>query len=157
LPIIVTRSVEETIALGESVGFLVEAGHFIALTGELGAGKTHFVRGFAAGMGVDPAVRVTSPTYTLLNSYHGRLPLYHFDLYRLTGNQEVVELGFEEYFYGSGVCIVEWAERLGDLLPEERMSITFTYLDENVRRIVFAPFGEQYEKMLDGLAGPELR
>ena len=148
---VVTKSVEETVALGERVGKRASAGDFIALTGELGSGKTHFARGVAVGLGVSPSVHVTSPTYTLMNSYAGRLPLYHFDLYRLVGAQDVAELGFEEYFYGTGVCIVEWAERLRDIIPEERMSITFTYIDANVRGITFEPCGMHYDELLKNM------
>ncbi len=148
---ITSRSVEETIALGERLGKLLADGDFIALTGELGSGKTHFVRGVAIGLGVDPAVRVTSPTYTLVNPYSGRLPLYHFDLYRLTDNEDAAELGFDEYFDGCGVCIVEWAERLGDSLPAERLSITFEYLDEDARSIVLKPCGARYGELLASL------
>ncbi|HLO26289.1 MAG TPA: tRNA (adenosine(37)-N6)-threonylcarbamoyltransferase complex ATPase subunit type 1 TsaE [Geobacteraceae bacterium] len=151
---IITRSVDATVALGESLGKLLSAGDFIALTGELGSGKTHFVRGVAGGLDVDPAVRVTSPTFTLMNPYSGRLPLYHFDLYRLAGGQDVADLGFEEYFYGTGVCIVEWAERLGDLLPVERLSVTFDYLDEDVRSIVLEPCGARYRELLAHLHAP---
>ena len=149
---IVTRSVEETVALGERLGLLVRPGDFVALTGELGSGKTQFVRGIAAGLGLDPSVPVTSPTYTFLNSYSGRLLLNHFDLYRLTGDQDVIDLGFEEYFYGDGVSIVEWADRLLNLLPGERISIAFDYLDENARRITFEPHGEKYEEIIRLLA-----
>ena len=144
----ITSSVEKTVALGERLGKLVSAGDFIALTGELGSGKTHFVQGVAVGLGINTDVRVTSPTYTLMNPYAGRLPFYHFDLYRLAGDQDVAELGFEEYFYGTGVCIVEWAERLRDLLPGDRMSVTFNYLDEHVRSITFEPHGARYEKLI---------
>jgi tRNA threonylcarbamoyladenosine biosynthesis protein TsaE len=150
---VVTGSVEETIALGEKVGMLASAGDFIALTGELGSGKTHFTRGVAAGLGIGASVHVTSPTYTLVNTYAGRLQLHHFDLYRLAGEPDVIELGFEEYFYGSGVCIVEWAERLQGLLPVERLSITFTYVDENTRTVTFAPHGVRYEKLLENIPG----
>ncbi len=148
---LVTRSVEETVALGESIGALASAGDFIALRGELGSGKTHFAQGVAAGLGVAPSTHVTSPTYTLMNSYAGRLPLYHFDLYRLAGDQDVAELGFEEYFYGIGVCVVEWAERLQHFLPEERMTVIFSYLDENVRSITIEPHGVRYEELLKNL------
>lgn len=148
----VTRSVEETVALGERLGRLVTTGNFVSLVGELGSGKTQFVRGVAAGMGVDPSLHVTSPTYSFLNRYSGRLLLNHFDLYRLTGGQDVADLGFEEYFYGTDVCIVEWADRLLNLLPDERLSIAFDYVDEHDRRISFEPNGEQYEKMIRELA-----
>jgi tRNA threonylcarbamoyladenosine biosynthesis protein TsaE len=149
---VVTGSVEETIALGERVGRLASAGDFIGLTGDLGSGKTHFTRGVAVGLGIGSSAHVTSPTYTLVNSYAGRFQLHHFDLYRLAGEADVIELGFEEYFYGSGVCIVEWAERLRDLLPVERMSVTFTYLDVNARTVTFAPYGARYEKLIENIS-----
>lgn len=149
-----SRSVEETVALGERLGKLAGPGDFIALTGELGSGKTQFARGLAAGLGVDPAVPVTSPTYTIMNLYAGRLPLYHFDLYRLAGDQEVAELGFEEYFYGAGVCIVEWAERLRDLLPEEHLAIFFSYRDDTGRSISLEPHGARYQEIVKNLTLP---
>jgi tRNA threonylcarbamoyladenosine biosynthesis protein TsaE len=149
---VVSGCVEETIALGEKVGRLASAGDFIALTGELGSGKTHFSRGVAVGLGIAPSVHVTSPTYTLVNTYDGRFQFHHFDLYRLAGEPEVIELGFEEYFYGSGICIVEWAERLRGLLPVERLSVTFTYLDENFRTITLEPHGARFEKLIENIS-----
>ena len=131
---------------------MASAGDFIALTGELGSGKTRFAQGVAVGLGIDPAVPVTSPTYTLMNMYAGRLPFYHFDLYRLTGDQDVAELGFEEYFYGSGVCIVEWAERLNHLIPEERLSVVFTSLGDTVRSISFESHGARYQEFANILS-----
>jgi tRNA threonylcarbamoyladenosine biosynthesis protein TsaE len=148
---VISGSAAETVALGERLGALLGEGEFIALTGELGSGKTQFARGVAAGIGVDRAVPVTSPTYTLMNIYHGRLPLYHFDLYRLVGDQDVADPGFEEYFYGSGVCLVEWAERLGCLLPEERLTVLFDYLDDSSRKISFEPYGERYEEIVKNM------
>jgi tRNA threonylcarbamoyladenosine biosynthesis protein TsaE len=144
----VAGSVAETIALGERLGTELAPGDFIALTGELGSGKTHFARGVAVGLGVDPAIPVTSPTYTLVNHYCGRFELYHFDLYRLAGDQDVADLGFEEYFYGAGVSIVEWAERLRDLLPEDRLTISFRYLDDDSRSISLEPHGARYEEIV---------
>ncbi len=151
---VISGSAAQTVALGERLGALMGEGDFIALTGELGSGKTQFARGVAAGIGVDPAVPVTSPTYTLMNIYHGRLLLYHFDLYRLAGDQDVADLGFEEYFYGAGVCLVEWAERLGCLLPEVRLTVLFGYLDDNRRNISFEPCGERYEEIVKNLTLP---
>jgi len=151
---VTSGSTTETVALGARLGSLMREGDFIALTGELGSGKTQFARGVAVGVGVDPAVPVTSPTYTLMNLYQGKFPLYHFDLYRLTGSREAGELGFEEYFYGSGVCLVEWAERLGEFLPEERLTVRFGYLDDNRRRISLEPSGERYEEIVRNLVVP---
>jgi tRNA threonylcarbamoyladenosine biosynthesis protein TsaE len=147
---VVTCSVAETEALGAALATYLVAGDFIALHGELGAGKTCFVRGVAVGLEVDPTMYVTSPTYTLLNIYRGRLPLYHFDLYRL-GGDEVAELGFEEYFYGDGVCFVEWAERLGGDQPEERLEIAFYHAEDDSRRVQFIPFGSRYAQIVEGL------
>ncbi|HEU5439353.1 MAG TPA: tRNA (adenosine(37)-N6)-threonylcarbamoyltransferase complex ATPase subunit type 1 TsaE [Ktedonobacterales bacterium] len=104
-----SRSAEETRRLGEALGRLLAAGDVILLTGELGAGKTALTQGIARGLGV-PGV-VNSPTFTLLKEYQGRLPLYHFDLYRIEDPTELEELGFAEYFCGDGVSVVEWAER----------------------------------------------
>ncbi len=148
----VTRSEDETVAAGKMLGRLLEPGDFIALTGELGAGKTRFVRGVAAALEVDPAEPVTSPTYAILHIHGGgRLPLYHFDLYRLAGDEDVAELGFAEYFYGDGVSIVEWAERLGGEMPEERLSIDFSLLGDNERRIEFAATGKRYAELIMNL------
>lgn len=135
--------------MGERLGRLLMPGSFIALTGELGSGKTQFVRGVATGLGIDGTVPVTSPTFTLLNEYRqGRLTLYHFDLYRLSGGDDAAELGFDEYFHGSGVCLVEWAERLGADLPAERIDILFEYSGETERRIVFIPRSSIHEALL---------
>jgi tRNA threonylcarbamoyladenosine biosynthesis protein TsaE len=152
---VITRSVEETIAVGEQLGMLLEKGDFIALTGDLGSGKTHFARGIAAGLAVDPSIPITSPTYTLMNVYSGRVPLYHFDLYRLHGGQECIDLGFEEYFYGNGVCVVEWAERLKEELPEERLEILFTHADDERRSLMFTPSGERALYLIQDLFADE--
>lgn len=143
-----TASSEETADLGESLGKLLGPGSFIALYGDLGCGKTQFARGVAAGLGVDRSQPITSPTYTLVNEYPGRLPFYHFDLYRLHGNDDIVELGFEEYFYGQGVCLVEWAERIAGDLPAIRLDITILRAGENTRRLEFQPHGLLYESIL---------
>jgi tRNA threonylcarbamoyladenosine biosynthesis protein TsaE len=149
---VITRSVAETVALGERVGGLASAGDFIALSGELGSGKTHFARGVAAGVGVDRSIPITSPTYTLMNVYAGRLPFRHFDLYRLHGDQDAAELGFEDYFYGEGVCVVEWAERIRGLLPEERLTVIFSSLGDDVRSITLVSSGRHYEFLEKSLA-----
>jgi tRNA threonylcarbamoyladenosine biosynthesis protein TsaE len=148
---VITRSEDETVTLGERVGSLLQAGDFIALSGELGSGKTRFVRGVAAGLTVDPATRITSPTYSLLHIYTGRLPLYHFDLYRLAGDADVVELGFAEFFYGDGVCLVEWADRLQEEKPAECLTITFFHVRDDTRRLVFTAGGGRYEELLKNL------
>lgn len=135
----------ETVALGARLGTLLQPGDFIALVGELGAGKTQFAKGIARGLGVDPATPVTSPTYTILNVYRGRLPLYHFDLYRLQDADEVRELGFEEYFYGDGVCVVEWAERLDRDLPAGTLTVSLFHGNEDSRTVTLGGEGRAAE------------
>jgi tRNA threonylcarbamoyladenosine biosynthesis protein TsaE len=145
---VVTRSEEETVALGARLGRLLAPGDCIALVGELGAGKTQFAKGIAIGLEVDPGTPVTSPTYTILNIYQGRIPLYHFDLYRLQGPEEVAELGFEEYFSGAGACVVEWAERLEDEAPVELLTVTLCHAEDDTRKISFAASGPRAAALL---------
>lgn len=145
---VATSNEEETRALGMRLARLLLPGDFIALMGELGSGKTRFVQGVAAGLQVKPDRPVTSPTYSILHIHSGRLPLYHFDLYRLTGGGDVEELGFGEYFYGDGVSLVEWADRLQAEMPAERLTITFSHTGDDERRIDFAPSGSRYEKLV---------
>ncbi len=116
-----TNTQQETEAIGKEIGEKVEAGTFYALNGDLGVGKTVFTKGFAKGLAI--AEHITSPTFTLMNIYEGRLPLYHFDLYRLTYEEELYDIGYEDYFFGQGVCLVEWAERFLSLLPREYIEI----------------------------------
>jgi tRNA threonylcarbamoyladenosine biosynthesis protein TsaE len=144
----VTHDETETIALGEKFGKMLRPGDFVALFGDLGSGKTRFAQGVALGVGVSPSTCVTSPTYTIMNEYFGAVPLYHFDLYRLGGDSDVAELGFEEYFYGQGICLVEWAERLASELPDEFLKVSFYHEGNEVRRILFEGFGDRYLELL---------
>lgn len=126
-----TRSPEETQELGERIGEALEPGSVIALIGDLGAGKTMITKGIARGLGVPGLIH--SPTFTLIHEHVGRLPIYHFDLYRLNSPNELEDLGAESYFYGEGVSVIEWAERAGDTLPADRLEIRITA--ENDHRI----------------------
>ena len=118
-----THSAEETFLLGKRLGEGVQAGAVYALNGDLGVGKTVFTQGFAAGLGIREPVN--SPTFTILQIYEeGRIPLYHFDVYRIGDPEEMFEIGFEDYLYGEGVCLIEWAELVADLLPEKTVSVT---------------------------------
>jgi tRNA threonylcarbamoyladenosine biosynthesis protein TsaE len=146
-----TRSGEETVALGARLGRLLAPGDFIALKGELGAGKTQFAKGIAVGLEVDPDTPVTSPTYTILNIYQGRIPLYHFDLYRLQGPEEVADLGFEEYFSGAGACVVEWSERLAEEAPLEFLPVTLCHVEADIRKVSFAASGVRAAELLGKL------
>lgn len=146
-------SPEETERIGVLLGKLLSPGDFIALKGELGGGKTRFAKGVATGIGVSPDMPVTSPTYTLMNIYAGRIPLYHFDLYRLSGDDDAVDLGFADYFAGEGASLVEWPERLSEELPAERLEILFSYTGESERRLELLAMGKRYEQLLDYLTG----
>ena len=135
-----SRSAAETGRLGVKLGKKLGRGDIVCLTGKLGAGKTTMIKGIARGMGVRDYV--TSPSFTLINEYRGRLPLYHFDMYRLAGSGDIHELGFREYFYGEGVTVVEWADRLKGLLPDRRLDVSLRYVDGSSREITIkAPEG----------------
>lgn len=147
---ITTRTEAETSALGEIFGRNLDQPLVIALQGELGAGKTVFVRGAARGLVVPE--QVTSPTFVLLKIYSGRLALYHFDFYRLSGEEDTLELGFCEYLPGDGVAFIEWAERLPDLLPEDYLLIKIErFFDDKGegRRLLFIPHGPAASQLIE--------
>lgn len=117
-----TFSEKETRAFGEQLGKRAVPGSLYTLTGDLGTGKTVFTQGFARGLGITE--HVNSPTFTIVQEYDGgRLPFYHFDVYRIGDIEEMDEIGYEDYFYGNGVCLIEWAELIGELLPEQRIVV----------------------------------
>lgn len=134
---------------GARVGKHATAGLVICLWGDLGAGKTQLAKGVAQGLGIGE--HVTSPTFNLINEYKGRLPLYHMDLYRLGDPEEAWELGLEEYFFGSGLSLVEWPERLGDLMPAERLDIKLSYLGEKERELELVPWGPEASELVEEL------
>ena len=117
-----TYSPAETEAFGEKMGRAAKAGQVYCLSGDLGVGKTVFTKGFAKGLEVTEYV--TSPTFAIVNEYEGRLPLYHYDVYRISCEEEMEDTGYEDYFYGEGVCLVEWAELVKDLIPQDAIWIT---------------------------------
>jgi|SRR5690554_7431422 tRNA threonylcarbamoyladenosine biosynthesis protein TsaE len=129
-----TSSAAETEAVGARLAEYLEPQAIVALYGDLGAGKTHLVRGICTGLGVPPEA-VSSPTFTIVNEYEGRLPVYHFDAYRVKGPEEFFELGYEEYFYGDGICLIEWPERVEALLPDDTIRLRLVHLGEDRRRI----------------------
>ena len=121
--VIETGSPEETFELGKKIGSRAKAGQVYTLTGDLGTGKTVFTQGVAAGLGLTEPVN--SPTFTIVQVYEeGRLPFYHFDVYRIGDIEEMEEIGYDDYFFGSGICLIEWAELIEEILPEDRISIT---------------------------------
>ena len=118
-----TRSPEETYELGKKIGLQARAGQVYTLTGDLGVGKTVFTQGVAAGLGITEPV--SSPTFTIVQVYEeGRLPVYHFDVYRIGDIEEMEEIGYDDYFFGEGICLIEWAELIEEILPDDRISIT---------------------------------
>lgn len=133
-----SRSPEETYGMASDFASKLKPGDVIALVGELGAGKTRFVQGLAHGLGVSDSAYVRSPSFTLMNEYDGgRLTLYHFDFYRLVEPDELGDLGLDEYFFGDGVTVVEWADRFPGSMPKKARTIEFCIKGENERDITF--------------------
>ena len=145
---IVTRSPEETIQLGKELGELLRPGQVVALIGDLGAGKTTLAKGIAAGAGVADENEVTSPSFVLVNEYQGRFPIYHADLYRLQDVMEVENLGWEEFIFGEGISLLEWAEKIPGILPEERIEVRIFWVGLGERRFLISGKGAQAKIIL---------
>ncbi len=131
---ILTKNVEETESAGAALAKTVNPGAVIAMFGDLGAGKTAFVRGLA--LGLSSPNRVTSPTFTIVNEYEGRLPIFHFDMYRLGSSDELFDIGWEDYLGRGGVCVVEWSENVTDAFDGSEISVTIEKLSDNERKII---------------------
>ena len=143
---ITSRSIEDTMELAENIESEKFPGMIICLDGELGSGKTLFVKGFAKSLGIEE--NITSPTFNIVKEYQtGELPLYHMDVYRLEDGDE--SIGFDDYFKNEGICIIEWAELIEDSLPEERLDIKFKVIDEDTRIIKLTPHGQKYEDIVN--------
>lgn len=140
------REMEE---LAKRLSTLLGPGDVICLTGDLGAGKTTFTQALAKGLGVDEYV--TSPTFTLIQEYEGRLPLYHFDVYRIQDVSEMEDIGYEEYFYGKGITVIEWASLIEEILPPDKMWIEIQSSGFSEREICFNGTNTYYEKMIKEL------
>jgi tRNA threonylcarbamoyladenosine biosynthesis protein TsaE len=147
---VITSSPEQTWRIGEMLGARLGPGDTVCLYGDLGAGKTSFSYGVALGLEVKEPY-ITSPTFTFVNEYEGRVPFYHIDLYRLKDPEELENIGFEEYIDSDGVTVIEWAERAEDELPEERLSVYLNYVNESSREIGFLAEGERYLKLVEDL------
>ena len=145
-----SKSQEETIKLGSRLAHVLKSGDIICLFGELGSGKTTFTKGIAKGLKIDEKT-VNSPTFVLMNEYEGRVPLFHFDLYRIEKADEVLGLGYEEFFYDQGVSVIEWADRLGTLLPKEYLKIHFANSSKQKRLIHFHAAGERAKEIIGHL------
>lgn len=142
---------DDTFRVGRRLGELLFPNSVVALIGGLGAGKTHFSRAIAEGLHVRNPLAVTSPTFVLIQEYPARLPIFHFDVYRLGSVREFLELGALEYFTQNGVCLIEWADRVLDALPKNRLDIHLTATSETSRRATFTPHGDDYSHLLNQL------
>lgn len=135
----------ETITWGRRLSHLLEPGDIIGFFGDLGSGKTRTIQGICQGLGCGD--QVSSPTFTIINEYRGQFPVYHFDLYRIESEQEIFDLGYEEYFYNDGICLIEWAERIQSLLPVNHLQIHlkgfFQKGQEDLREIKFSVAGQK--------------
>lgn len=144
---ITTKNELETIELAQNFESEKFPNMIICLNGELGSGKTIFTKGIANALGITE--NITSPTFTIIKEYEGELPLYHMDVYRLDGNTDGI--GIEEYFTKGGVVVIEWADTIKDVLPEERLEIKFKVIDENKRMLILKPYGLKYEELCEAV------
>ncbi|GAE95444.1 ATPase YjeE [Gracilibacillus boraciitolerans JCM 21714] len=140
-----TYTEEETKRLASKLAILLSPGDVVTLEGDLGVGKTTFTKGGLGGAGLGVRRTINSPTFTIVKEYMGEIPLYHMDVYRIENSEE--DIGFEEYFNGEGVTIVEWASFIKEFLPEKRLDIEITRKDEYIRKIVFKPIGSYFDEI----------
>jgi tRNA threonylcarbamoyladenosine biosynthesis protein TsaE len=158
--IITTHGVDETRAIAVELGRLLHAGDTISMTGDLGAGKTTFTQGLALGLDIPENVVVNSPTFTILAEHHeGRVPLFHFDVYRLNGPADLYELAFDEYVDGSGVVVVEWADRITEALPSDTLFIALGFAESSPtdRQIQLVSSGPRSSQLIEALVANEER
>ena len=135
--------------IGEKLGKLLKPNDVLALTGDLGAGKTMMTQSIARGMGIEDYI--TSPTFTIVQEYEGKLPLFHFDVYRIADEEEMYYIGFDEYLARGGVCITEWANLIENILPKERLDIELLYTEKEGRNMKLTPHGARYEDLVKEL------
>jgi len=144
--ILTTQSPEETKEVGQRLGELLQKGDIVAVVGELGSGKTCLIQGICKGLKVEE--EVTSPSFTIINEYCGKFPVYHFDFYRINHLQEALELGYEEYFFGNGVTLIEWAEKIELLLPEDHIKVQIFRKNEKLRELTIKAGVEETKKRI---------
>ena len=146
--IITTNNEAETEAAGKDIGSRLAPGQVVALFGGLGAGKTAFVRGLAAGLGI--TARVSSPTFTIVNEYPGRVPLFHFDMYRLSGEDELFDIGWDDYLYRGGICAVEWSEKVPGAFPPDAVYVEIEKTGDDSRRLkIYTREGDSFADACD--------
>ena len=153
--VILSKSTSETIRIGKSIGSRLLPGDVVALVGELGAGKTQFIKGLAAGVGIGNPTYISSPSFTLINEYPGEIPFYHIDLFRLEREKEAEELGLEDYFQGGGITAIEWADKIISLLPKEMLFIHIAYTGKNTRSLEITGKGERYQELVSQIQSSE--
>jgi len=141
---ILTKSSRQTTSLGKRIARNLKSGDVIGLFGNLGSGKTTFIKGLAEGLGINKRF-VNSPSFVLVKEYKGRVPFYHFDLYRIKNLIEVFNIGYEEYLSNKGIIAIEWADRIKDVLPKDYLQINFVFNSENGRLLKFIPHGIRYK------------
>lgn len=149
---LMTVSVSKTQELAEKIGGSLKEGDIILLTGDLGAGKTSFTIGLAKGLGIKELV--SSPTYTIVNEYRGRHPVYHLDLYRLETLEEMEVIGYEEYYYGKGITVVEWGDKISASLPDDYLGVSFkrTVDNENSRHLIFKGSSAKFDGQIQSIS-----
>lgn len=145
--IIVCNNTKETEKFGLALGSKLKGSDVICLNGDLGAGKTTLTKSIGKGMGIDDYI--TSPTFNIINEYYSDLNLYHFDTYRLENIDDVEYLGFDEYFYSDGVCIIEWADRIKEFLPDQYLELNIKKIDDDKREIELIAFGDRPAELLE--------
>lgn len=148
---VISRSAEHTRRLGVRLGKLLQGGEIIGLVGELGTGKTCFVRGLTEGLEVSRETWIRSPTFTLVNEYQGRLPIYHIDLYRIESTGELEDLNLREYLYSNGVSLIEWFEYFPAGEIEDHLEVELAYREGSKRQLTFFPHGARYEDLVKAL------
>lgn len=144
---IITTSEQETLILAKKIAKLVKPGDVISICGELGTGKTCFVKGLAKGMGISQII--TSPSFIILKIYHNKIPLYHFDVYRLNKPFQLEDIGFNQFQYGDGVTVIEWGNKMKELLSFDHLKVFFSYYENKKRKIRIVPNGKSWEKRLN--------
>ncbi len=152
-----TESTAETIRMGKNIGNLLLPGDVVALVGELGTGKTQLIKGLAAGVGGGKPADISSPSFTLIHEYGGKMRFNHVDLYRLESEKEVEELGLEECFQGEGITAIEWADKIPSLLPREILWINIHYVGKNTRSFEMIGKGKRYKEIINRVRSNEFR
>lgn len=143
-----SHSPEETFNLGFKIGKRLKKGDIICLNGDLGSGKTTITKAIAKALGIED--NITSPSFTIVNEYYGDVELYHFDVYRIDDIEEMYDLGYEEYFFSEGICIIEWSNMIEEILPKERLVITLENKEHSDnRKINIQAFGKRYKELLE--------